>query len=589
MRHELVNGQHPGFWSANDAWREARLSHLSRDARQWIDRGTAEAERAGGYRAGNRVVAVASSGLRSAATAYDEDAIASRARTSAHHCALSTAESAIGYAEAMGLRLPAGPSVTRAGLHARLKDDGYWRRQLRKLHGRRAEGAFRDLGRVHRHADPYITNDGLQRHFQQRARAADFLATHDALCLDTGELLPLDDIASHSLACETIRRGEFMARTRGLEEYAQAAGHAWAFFTLTAPSAYHARLVSGAPNPAYRGASVRDARDLLQKLWSRVRSKAKRLRLVLYGMRVAEPHHDATPHWHIIMFGPPADLERLWWCIQGHWYSVNREELTSDAAREARAQRKLPDPTKGESAAGYIAKYIAKGIDGHALATDDAAETDLSGADASARVVAWARLHGIRQFQQIGGPRVGIYRELRRVREPIDEPTLEAARLAADGGRYSEFWTRSGGISLDKEPPRAIDRAGRTVLNLTAWGEVPADRTVGVSCIGHCERIKRVRTRLYTWRIERCAGTSASSSVGGNSRTGGCTGGARITAHVTREIAGTPGIGSASARASALRSDLGPVAITVRGAPAAGDALGWTNPQETSRAGPPRH
>lgn len=47
----------------------------------------------------------------------------------------------------------------------------WWRRKLRRHHGRIVEGGAIRLGRVGRHSDLYVSNEGLKARQQQNARS----------------------------------------------------------------------------------------------------------------------------------------------------------------------------------------------------------------------------------------------------------------------------------------------------------------------------------------------------------------------------------------------------------------------------------
>lgn len=148
-----------------------------------------------------------------------------------------------------------------------------------------------------------------------------------------------------------------------------------------------------------------------------------------------------------------------------------------------------------KSASSYIAKYISKNL---GLSIND---PDFDHVTYGERVSAWSSLWRIRQFQLIGGAPSGVWRELRKVREPVEDEALEAIRQAVDQGDWAEYLHLMGGATVKRsELPislikTALDRSGEHIVNMY-------DETVKI-VVGLCTATVELITRTKQWVIMR--------------------------------------------------------------------------------------
>ncbi|WP_426075043.1 replication endonuclease [Janthinobacterium sp. DSP2-3-3] len=381
---------------------------------------------------------------------------------------------------------------------ARLVDARWWRRQLRKRVKRAFEAGNIRLGYVNYRGEPYASNDAvLSRLAQNRRNAAALAAT--LVQNENGQQFSIAELAEKTTANKAIRRGELMLRINGFEQIARECGDQGIFITWTCPSRFHAMQHSGKPNDKFDGSTPREANAYLGKMTSLCRSALARRGIGLYGFRIAEPHHDGCPHWHLLLFVRPTakyktthlqDVAgRAIRIMKRYAWRVDRGEPGAFARR---LDVKRIDWAKG-SAAGYIAKYVAKNIDGvaehktkegYVVTADTEGDVELT---PSARVESWAACWGIRQFQQWGGAPVTVWRELRRIEESMVNEAPAAMRRAwnavqkIDGEKracWAEYLRAQGGalvprkelvVTLAKDEKTVIGRYGET-LRTTPYG-----------------------------------------------------------------------------------------------------------------------
>jgi hypothetical protein len=351
----------------------------------------------------------------------------------------------------------------------RLTQPAWWRRALRTRF-RFVEAHQIVRGAVHAKASAYVSGKAFRRHQRNARRLAELIASLQAVNLDTGEALPLDDLIATSQANPAMRRMAMMARIRGIETHAATKGHEALFVTVTAPSRMHARHQTGQENAHFDGTVPRNAQAYLHGVWRKAMRSAARQGLTAYGLRTVEPHHDACPHWHVLLFTRPGDSAALLKTLSAHALADSPNE---SGAAEHRFKVERIDPKKG-SAAAYVAKYVAKNIDGHGV--DGDTESDEDGPSAAGRIVAWARLWGIRQFQFFGLPAITPTRELyRHSGQGFSSQALKTAHEACKAEDYAAYLGALEGHSMrlavryeERPSSRYAGEVTHTIRGLTA-------------------------------------------------------------------------------------------------------------------------
>lgn len=347
------------------------------------------------------------------------------------------------------------------GSLARMLCADWWYRKLWQMRCEWREEQLRAVCLVNKKASPYVSYEAVIHKREQRRKSLEFFRSHE-LVNEAGDTLDMEDVVNASSSNPTHRRNEMMACVKGLELIAEMRGDCAVFYTITCPSRFHATLSNGRPNPKWTSETVRQSSDYLVATFAAFRKAMHKAGLRWYGVRVAEPHHDGTVHWHLLCFMRKKDRRAITALLRKFAIREDREELGKNTG--PRFKSELINPRKG-TPTSYIAKYISKNIDGRGLAKEISKETGRTLRDSAEYVSAWASLHRVQQFRFFGIPGRQAYRELRLLagqaaRQQSDKkagaPVLADARLdavlaAADAGCFATYITKQGGVLVPRK------------------------------------------------------------------------------------------------------------------------------------------
>ena len=243
----------------------------------------------------------------------------------------------------------------------------------------------------------YIDPNTARLVFERRAANNEYLEKKEVL--KGGKKFRLPTIEAQ----EQSRLNETISVIKALEEFATEQGKVFAMLTLTAPPNFHPSPQVG--RSSWNQRSVRLAHEHIKGNWNLLKAKLNKQGFVfgvvpragsanIFGIRVTEPHKDATPHWHVMLFLERCYLDVLEaavrdiWC----WHDKAFDVIRQDEAR-----------TDSASAASYLTKYLMKTYDQAIGGCEDVKLTADEAYDSlSYRVMAWRKALRLRAYQPIG-------------------------------------------------------------------------------------------------------------------------------------------------------------------------------------------
>lgn len=396
------------------------------------------------------------------------------------------------------------------GSLARMLCADWWYRKLWQMRCEWRDEQLRAVCLVNKKASPYVSFEAVIHKREQRRKSLEFFQSHELVNAD-GDTLDMEDVVNASSGNPAHRRNEMMACVKGLELIAEMRGDCAVFYTITCPSRFHATLNNGRPNPKWTSETVRQSSDYLVDTFAAFRKAMHKAGLRWYGVRVAEPHHDGTVHWHLLCFMRKKDRRTLTALLRKFAIREDRDELGNNTG--PRFKSELINPRKG-TPTSYIAKYISKNIDGRGLAKEISKETGKSLRDSAEHVSAWASLHRVQQFRFFGIPGRQAYRELRLLagqaaRAQGDKksgaPVLENARLdavlaAADAGCFATYIMKQGGVLVPRK-----HHLIRTAYELNDEPGIYGDHGIRIYGIWSPIVEGRICTHAMKWKMVRKA------------------------------------------------------------------------------------
>lgn len=199
---------------------------------------------------------------------------------------------------------------SKDGIAKRLSSPSFWYKRLRIAGTRAAETAAFYVGLTGQKTSKYCSAFSTRKHKWRKEKSQRYLKNRR---ISNGQVtLSLDKVTR----TPKQRSSELYVVSKGMEQMAEQKGLCWLFVTMTCPPRMH-------PNPSkgknsWDGTTPVEAAKWLQNNWQRVRAMLAKSSIPIFGLWSKEPHVDACPHMHVLIYCHPRHIGEIERCLRLH-------------------------------------------------------------------------------------------------------------------------------------------------------------------------------------------------------------------------------------------------------------------------------
>ena len=179
-----------------------------------------------------------------------------------------------------------------------------------------------------------------------------------------------------------------------------------------------------------------------------------------YGVRVAEPHHDGTVHWHLLCFMRKKDRRAITALLRKFAIREDREELGNNTGPRFKSELITRAKERRQATSRNISVRTLTGV----VWLARSARKRVNLCVITLNTLMRASLHRVQQFRFFGIPGVRltvncacwlVRRQGNRVTKAgapvLDNPRLDAILAAADAGCFATYIMKQGGVLVPRK------------------------------------------------------------------------------------------------------------------------------------------